>query len=315
MPADAVYVQLLDELLDLHYTKSGGYGTSSDPLANFTAIADATGEPAWRYPRRRALEKLTRIDSLEAQGRVDELEEEHLDVASLMLCAEVLRRRRAVLVDRPSTTCPAEEPPQADVPASGAGVAAQRPSSADLVGSTTLLAQLIERCVLCDRELEPDDHKTSAYRDGYAHDECVVFYAEAAFVRLYLIDNAEPRSPSPHPVAPVGTRPQSRTPEGVAEGFTSDHPGSGLSDADPTTDRARALFSEYLRELAETVDAELELSEQADDPEVPLQHRAARDLRDALNVASDLIGPEALAKGPYVAPCAQPAERSEEARL
>jgi hypothetical protein len=119
MPSDPVYVQLLDELLDLHYTKSAGYGTGSDPLANFTAIAAASGEPAWRYPRRRALEKLARIESLEHQGRILELEEEHLDVASLMLCAEVLRRRRAVLADTKSTTSSAEEPAGALAPGSG----------------------------------------------------------------------------------------------------------------------------------------------------------------------------------------------------
>ena len=57
------------------------------------AIAALTGEPAWVYPRRRAIEKLARMESLEKQGRTDELEEEHKDVASLMICAEALRRR------------------------------------------------------------------------------------------------------------------------------------------------------------------------------------------------------------------------------
>lgn len=73
--------------------KSGGYGTGADPLANFTAVASVTGEPAWRYPRRRILEKLARIESLEAQGRLGEIAEEHLDIASLALCAEALRLR------------------------------------------------------------------------------------------------------------------------------------------------------------------------------------------------------------------------------
>jgi len=192
MPADPMYVQLLDELLDLHQDKSQGYGTGADPFANLTAVASLAGEPAWRYPRRRAIEKLARLESLETQSRVDELEEEHLDIASLLLCAEVLRRRFA--------------------------------------------------------------------------------------------GSAEPRSPSPHPVVLVGTRPRSRTPEGVASGFSSHHPGSGLSSADPTT-----LFAERLRELADDVEG------------ITNRESTDRELAAALRTAADLIGPE-RSEGPYVAP-------------
>ena len=97
--SDPGYLRLLDELRDLHQVKSAGYGTSKDPLANFTAIAGLTGEPAHRYPRRRAIEKLARCEALEAQGRVDELGEEYLDIASLLLCAEALRRRDRAQTD------------------------------------------------------------------------------------------------------------------------------------------------------------------------------------------------------------------------
>lgn len=90
---DPDYLNALADLRSLHVLKSSGYGTPIDPLANFTAIAKLTGEPAYRYPRRRAIEKLARMEALEAQGRTTELEEEHLDVASLLLCAEALRRR------------------------------------------------------------------------------------------------------------------------------------------------------------------------------------------------------------------------------
>ena len=93
LKGDPDWLEAHSELVDVHREKSGGYGTGDDALANFTAIAALTGEPAWRYPRRRALEKLARMESLESQGRIDELEEEHMDVASLMLCAEALRRR------------------------------------------------------------------------------------------------------------------------------------------------------------------------------------------------------------------------------
>lgn len=95
LPGDPDYLDLLEVLRELHAVKSGGYGTGADPLANFTAISFLSGEPAWRYPRRRALEKLARMEALEAQGLVGQLEEEHLDAASLLLCAEALRRRDA----------------------------------------------------------------------------------------------------------------------------------------------------------------------------------------------------------------------------
>lgn len=32
---------------------------------------------------------------------------------------------------------------------------------------------MLDRCVICNRELDDDDHHTSEYDDGYAHDECI----------------------------------------------------------------------------------------------------------------------------------------------
>jgi hypothetical protein len=90
---DPDYLRLHAELLEQHLIKSGGYGTGADPLANFTQVAAQTGEPPWRYPRRRMIEKLARCESLDAQGRDGELEEELLDIAGLALCAAALRRR------------------------------------------------------------------------------------------------------------------------------------------------------------------------------------------------------------------------------
>jgi hypothetical protein len=89
---DPTYLGLLEELRQLHFEKSAGYGTAADPLENFNTVAAHSGEPAFVYPVRRAVEKLGRWASLYAQGRLEELGEEHLDVASLLLCAEALRR-------------------------------------------------------------------------------------------------------------------------------------------------------------------------------------------------------------------------------
>jgi hypothetical protein len=86
------YLLLLDEIRDLHKVKSGGYGTGADPFANYTAVAQAKGQPRHVYPIDRALEKITRCYSLIEQGRHDELGEEFLDIASTFLCAETMRR-------------------------------------------------------------------------------------------------------------------------------------------------------------------------------------------------------------------------------
>jgi hypothetical protein len=87
-----LYMQVADELRALHREKSGGYGTGDDPFANFTTVATLTNAPRWQYPILRALEKLTRCWSLQEQGRVEELGEEFMDIASLFLCAEAMRR-------------------------------------------------------------------------------------------------------------------------------------------------------------------------------------------------------------------------------
>ena len=90
---DPEYLAALDDLRELHLLKSGGYGTGYDRFANFTLVASAIGEPRHRYPRRRMLEKIARLESLDAQGRTDELEEEYLDIAGLaMCCLAVLRK-------------------------------------------------------------------------------------------------------------------------------------------------------------------------------------------------------------------------------
>lgn len=86
------YRNILFELRDLHTLKSGGYGTGDDPFANFTAVAAVSGEPRYLYPVLRSIEKLTRVMSLHGQDRTGELEEEFLDVASLLVCAAAMLR-------------------------------------------------------------------------------------------------------------------------------------------------------------------------------------------------------------------------------
>jgi hypothetical protein len=86
------YLTLLGEIRALHLVKSGGYGTGADPFANFTSVAQASGEPRYLYPILRSVEKLTRALSLHSQGRVEEIIEEFLDVSSLALCGAAMIR-------------------------------------------------------------------------------------------------------------------------------------------------------------------------------------------------------------------------------
>lgn len=97
MSGDSDWLAGHDLLRQLHLEKSGGYGTAMDALANFVAVSKQNGQPPFLYAVDRATEKQARIRSLAAQGRLDELEEEFLDVASGMLCgyALVLREIRS----------------------------------------------------------------------------------------------------------------------------------------------------------------------------------------------------------------------------
>ena len=95
MRGNPTYLGLLDEIRTLHLVKSSGYGTSDDPFANFAAVSQSSGDPRYRYPVQRVAEKASRFFSLLDQGRVDELEEELTDMASLCLCAAAMLREDA----------------------------------------------------------------------------------------------------------------------------------------------------------------------------------------------------------------------------
>ncbi len=93
MTGDPDWLEVYTGLLRLHCEKSAGYGTGDDRLANFTAVAGISGDPGFLYPMRRSVEKLARCESLYRQGKFSDLAEEFTDIASLMICAEAMRRR------------------------------------------------------------------------------------------------------------------------------------------------------------------------------------------------------------------------------
>lgn len=81
-----VFIKEAEALKELHQLKSGGYGTSNDPFANFTAITAISGQERWVYAQHRSVEKAARVLSLTAQKRYKELAEEFRDQAGLALC-------------------------------------------------------------------------------------------------------------------------------------------------------------------------------------------------------------------------------------
>ena len=82
------------ELEALHREKSATYGTTTDPLANFTDVAHLTGHVPERYALERLVEKASRALHMINAGNGWGVKE-YPDMASLALCCEALRRRRA----------------------------------------------------------------------------------------------------------------------------------------------------------------------------------------------------------------------------
>lgn len=83
------------ELAALHVEKANGYGTDDEPLSNYIETSRAVGEPDEFTPWLRIIEKSHRAMNLIRAGRADE-NKEGVDVASLAIGAEALRRRRAL---------------------------------------------------------------------------------------------------------------------------------------------------------------------------------------------------------------------------
>jgi hypothetical protein len=91
---DPAWMDAHRELRELHIRKSATYGRDDDPLRNFTAVAEVTGKPPEYYVALRMVEKLVRTLNMIDAGDGDSVKE-WPDLASLALCGEALRRRRA----------------------------------------------------------------------------------------------------------------------------------------------------------------------------------------------------------------------------
>ena len=89
------FLEILDEVRELHNKKQADYGRTGDPFANVRASADF-GVPAWVGCMIRANDKMRRIQSFAVKGSLENesLEDSLLDLAVYSIIALVLRREQ-----------------------------------------------------------------------------------------------------------------------------------------------------------------------------------------------------------------------------
>jgi hypothetical protein len=95
-PTSQAFFDLCDALKEMHRKKSSDYGCPSgtDPLANIRNGARFVGIPAWKGAMVRLSDKVTRLASYNATGRLENesLEDNLFDLASYSLLALLLHR-------------------------------------------------------------------------------------------------------------------------------------------------------------------------------------------------------------------------------
>ena len=95
-PTSQAFFDLCDALKEMHRRKSRDYGCPSgeDPLANIRNGAKFVGIPSWKGAMVRLSDKVTRLASYNATGRLENesLEDNLVDLASYSLLALLLHR-------------------------------------------------------------------------------------------------------------------------------------------------------------------------------------------------------------------------------
>jgi hypothetical protein len=95
-PTSQAFFDLCDALKEMHRRKSYDYGCPSgtDPLANIRNGAKFVGIPSWKGAMVRLSDKVTRLASYNATGRLENesLEDNLFDLASYSLLALLLHR-------------------------------------------------------------------------------------------------------------------------------------------------------------------------------------------------------------------------------
>lgn len=95
-PTSQAFFDLCDSLKEMHRRKSSDYGCPSgtDPLANIRNGARFVGIPSWKGAMVRLSDKVTRLATFNATGRLENesLEDNLFDLASYALLALLLHR-------------------------------------------------------------------------------------------------------------------------------------------------------------------------------------------------------------------------------
>jgi hypothetical protein len=98
-PTSQAFFDLCDSLKEMHRRKSSDYGCPSgtDPLANIRNGAKFVGIPSWKAAMVRLSDKVTRLATFNATGRLENesLEDNLADLASYSLLALLLHREEA----------------------------------------------------------------------------------------------------------------------------------------------------------------------------------------------------------------------------
>lgn len=100
MTASPAYLQLLEDMADLHRRKSAGYSGADnpDPWANFRR-SESIDVPAWKGALVRLLDKISRVESLVRNPDSDQvgeaIEDTLVDAAAYALIVVCLRREEA----------------------------------------------------------------------------------------------------------------------------------------------------------------------------------------------------------------------------
>ena len=91
-PGSLPFLELLEELRQLHLSKSQDYGSESDPLANIRQGADFVGIEPWRGCMVRVADKVQRLRTYCRTGRLvhEGVRDTLLDLAAYSLLAIVL---------------------------------------------------------------------------------------------------------------------------------------------------------------------------------------------------------------------------------
>jgi hypothetical protein len=93
-PSSAAFKSALDEVWQMHRSKSHDYGSQHDPLANIRNGAEFVGIEPWRAAMVRLSDKVTRLATFNRTGELchEAVEDTLLDLASYALLCLVLRR-------------------------------------------------------------------------------------------------------------------------------------------------------------------------------------------------------------------------------